>query len=713
MPFVSTDSATFDAATNRYNLTIVENSPADSVIGRVRFDGGGPGRAVYTLLGPDRLKVHIDDDGVIRLAEGVTLDHEGVDGAWRLSVDVSVLFLGDDGSVDTGETSGTAVTVTQVNNPIVWTHPPRMFSIAENSPGGTVVGQVSARDGDGDPVTYRLEGLLAGLFVIDATTGAISLAEGVELDYEGFFETGGRFDLGVVASATGPGGRSSSASQIVTIRLRDVDEAPVFDQERYDFTAAENTAPGVALGRVGATDPDEDVVTYSLTGTHAGMFTINDEGDLALKSGGQLDHEALRSTGGRITLTVTATSIRDGRSQSAAAEISLQVGDVDEAPVFRDDAGRPITSQTVRMNENVAGAVLTRLNAVDPDGDAPVRYFVMTQRDRFMIDDGQLRLKPGVALDYESLHPARIDVEISAVTRQTGERPMVTKMNVTVEVVNVDGQGKGEPDTYERPILSTATGWEDFADLQLSSRLAGFEPHLDRLSYNFSQSTVLYRVVDDPLAEGGRSTQVIVASFLRGSFIDNVLLEGVTDPVTPRNIHNSSFPIKHLVLGTNGDDRYDTSLDGTSHDDYIVGLKGRDQLDGGRGDDILVGGRGNDELEGGAGKDELYGGAGADRFDVSDVAGSSRRADIIRDFSRSDGDKLSVGRRWHVLYRHEDVDRDGLTDTVLYRYVEGYDRSNPAKHGVYAVLMDYVGDLTYEDFEPGFISGLGMAAIEI
>ncbi|MEX0502658.1 hypothetical protein AB3X55_03580 [Alphaproteobacteria bacterium LSUCC0719] len=53
----------------------------------------------------------------------------------------------------------------------------------------------------------------------------------------------------------------------------------------------------------------------------------------------------------------------------------------------------------------------------------------------------------------------------------------------------------------------------------------------------------------------------------------------------------------------------------------------------------------------------------------------------------SDGDKLRVADRWHVLYRHEDVDRNGLADTVLYRYVEGYDRSNPAKHGVYAVLM--------------------------
>lgn len=394
--------------------------------------------------------------------------------------------------------------------------------------------------------------------------------------------------------------------------------------------------------------------------------------------------------------------------QSDLKDAGIAVEVIDFAPGFRDANGRPINSQTVQVNENVAGAILTGFNVVDPDGDGPVRYEVMSHQDQFMIEDGKLRLKPGVALDYESLPHARIVVEVSATTIQTGARPMVTKMNVTVEVVNVDGQGKGEPDTYERPVQSTPMEWQDLADLQLSARLADFEPHLDRLNYDFSQSTVLYRVVGDPLAEGGKSTQVIVASFPRGVVVDNVLLEGVSDPITSRNIHNPTFPIKHLVLGTNGDDRYDSSLDGTPHDDYIVGLQGRDQLDGRGGDDILDGGSGNDELDGGAGKDEFYGGAGADQFDVSDVAGSIRQADIIHDFSRSDGDKLRVGDRSNVLYKQEDVNRDGLTDTVLYRYVEEYNRSNPAEHGVYAILMDFALDLEHQDFVHE-----GLAPIEI
>ena len=172
------------------------------------------------------------------------------------------------------------------------------------------------------------------------------------------------------------------------------------------------------------------------------MFEINDRHELVLKADAVLDYEALAATNGLITLTATATSSRGGATKTDTAEIRLSVKDVDEAPVFRDADDRPITAQTVRVDENDAGAVLTGLNAVDPDGDAPVRYFVTSRRDKFMLLDGQLRLKPGVALDYEALTDGRITVQVSAVSRQTGERPKVTTMDVTVEVNNVGGQGE-------------------------------------------------------------------------------------------------------------------------------------------------------------------------------------------------------------------------------------------------------------------------------
>ena len=96
MPFISTDSATFDAATNRYSLSIDENSPVGSVIGKASFDGGGPGETLYTLSGPDAGKVRLAPDGTLTLAPGVVPDFEAAGDPPRINVTVDALFLGED-----------------------------------------------------------------------------------------------------------------------------------------------------------------------------------------------------------------------------------------------------------------------------------------------------------------------------------------------------------------------------------------------------------------------------------------------------------------------------------------------------------------------------------------------------------------------------------------------------------------------------------------
>ena len=62
------------------------------------------------------------------------------------------------------------------------------------------------------------------------------------------------------------------------------------------------------------------------------------------------------------------------------------------------------------------------------------------------------------------------------------------------------------------------------------------------------------------------------------------------------------------------------------------------------GDDDLSGGKGKDVLVGGVGKDVLIGGAGADDFVFQSVAeaGKGGQRDVIRDFSRAQGDEIDL-----------------------------------------------------------------------
>ncbi len=62
------------------------------------------------------------------------------------------------------------------------------------------------------------------------------------------------------------------------------------------------------------------------------------------------------------------------------------------------------------------------------------------------------------------------------------------------------------------------------------------------------------------------------------------------------------------------------------------------------GDDRLYGGAGDDSLDGGLGRDQLTGGAGADVFVFrdGDLGPTASTADIIRDFSQTQGDMLRL-----------------------------------------------------------------------
>jgi Ca2+-binding RTX toxin-like protein len=96
------------------------------------------------------------------------------------------------------------------------------------------------------------------------------------------------------------------------------------------------------------------------------------------------------------------------------------------------------------------------------------------------------------------------------------------------------------------------------------------------------------------------------------------------------------------IKGSDFSDR----LAGFNGDDLLNGNNGNDWLEGWAGADTLVGGSGNDTLIGGTGKDTLTGGKGRDYFDFditteSGVMSSTR--DIIKDFNKSQGDKIDLG----------------------------------------------------------------------
>lgn len=158
------------------------------------------------------------------------------------------------------------------------------------------------------------------------------------------------------------------------------------------------------------------------------------------------------------------------------------------------------------------------------------------------------------------------------------------------------------------------------------------------------------------------------------------------------------------MIGTKNDD----TLRGDTDDNALYGKKGDDRLYGGSGDDTLRGGKGDDTLLAGDGDDILNGGEGRDfllgsqqlhntrdTFVLKNPASSLGRADIIYRFERYEGDfrpgdTIRFDRDiTQIWFKHEDVNGDGRTDTVLYNNAEG--RADVEGGGVYGVINDFAG----------------------
>jgi len=87
------------------------------------------------------------------------------------------------------------------------------------------------------------------------------------------------------------------------------------------------------------------------------------------------------------------------------------------------------------------------------------------------------------------------------------------------------------------------------------------------------------------------------------------------------------------------------TLIGSNYADRLAGFNGTDTIKGGNGNDVLEGWDGNDKLYGQAGKDILTGGAGSDYFVFDKITESgitSTTRDVIKDFSKSQGDKIDL-----------------------------------------------------------------------
>ena len=236
--------------------------------------------------------------------------------------------------------------------PIIPTFIIRHYTVAENSPVGTDVGDPVAVEStvEGAILRYSIGVTNARtndyrFFSIDAGTAQLRTAAVFDYEtvtYEDPQERGFELSINVTEDSDNDGNIDFTRGGYTTvyIKVTDVDENPPLvwaDGSSATREVAENTPTDTPIGMPVSATGGTGSLTYSLTGTDAASFDI-DSATGQLKTKVPLDYENKNSYTVQVSVTDTA-------SQTDSITVTINVTDVDEPVDPPPDVDPPVVNQ--------------------------------------------------------------------------------------------------------------------------------------------------------------------------------------------------------------------------------------------------------------------------------------------------------------------------------------------------------------------------------
>ncbi|KAK7488419.1 hypothetical protein BaRGS_00020393, partial [Batillaria attramentaria] len=353
-------------------------------------EDAGDTHALY-LSGPASSQFRVED-GVLYTTSLSNLDYES-------SVPLTLVVT----AIDGGRPGQTITKTFTVNITDVNEQPTAIIAsdrkVAENSPGGTVVAELSTRDPDNihserQTFTYRLLNDANGRFHVQGSQLLVTEAAGTCKSARCSLNHEILPDLLIEVMSTDSGSPRMSIVAPIILSITDVNDPPT-NIRLSKHTVLENKPPGTIVGLVMADDEDEsDTLTFTLlNGTD--VLAIDERGQVVTRQ--QLDYETTPS------FVVNIQTVDSGQP-AATVEGTVTVVVADE-------------------NEH-------------PEIQAPTTMFVMENEPVNSVVSGlacNVTVVTEVVLEYEAR--SRYDLEVTA-TDSAGHAVVMT---ITVEDILLDG----------------------------------------------------------------------------------------------------------------------------------------------------------------------------------------------------------------------------------------------------------------------------------
>ena len=452
------------------NETVNENEAGAVVATLTSTDIDDGDSATYSIADdPSGLFEVVGDQ--LKLKEGVALDHEAQD-----SYDITVQVTDSGGLTFEQTITVNVVDVNEAPTDIALSGD----TVAENDAGAVVATLTSSDPDVGDTATYSLADDPSGLF--EVVGDQLKLKDGVALDHEA--QDAYEVTLEVTDSA------GATYQKTVTINVADVNEAPTdimfagapvsVTRDAVVSNAEITTGQGGGQGTATVALPDgaDAVITIdfaridnsfeievngeSLTGgtiqLQRNVFDPDTESFLQFEDGAAIHRPWVPNSDGspRIQAIITEEGVQFYATRTPTSGVlepleltngsitppDLAAGDNTVTVINPDSAGPDGLNALISaqyetsgygVDENDAGAVVATLTSSDPDiGDTATYSLADDPSGLFEVVGDQLKLKDGVALDYEE------QTSYDLTVRVTDSGGLSYEETVTINVADVN-----------------------------------------------------------------------------------------------------------------------------------------------------------------------------------------------------------------------------------------------------------------------------------
>jgi len=366
-------------------FSIKENSPRDYTFGKIEATDPDNNNLTFSIVSgntQDEAFKIMPSTGILSVYNNAAVDYETYS---KFNLEIAVA----NNSYSTVETFEVLV-INQNDAPTI---KGQTFYLIENSAVGTLVGNVVAKDADGNLLYYRItSGNTNNTFALSGLTGDLTVADNEKLNYEGELKT---FDLNIEVSDG-----DYTATAVITVVITDTNDRPIILNQ--SFSTNENNI--TSQFQVVAKDADNNsALTYQiLAGNNGDAFTINEHtGMISVQNINQLDYELYPNF-------LLSVGVNDG-SYTETATVTISLNNLNDNPP-------QIANQTFYVNENSeGGTIVGTVVANDPD-NLLLSFRISKPLDcPFLINtnSGLLTVNSGNFLDCETTCAYTITVAVA------------------------------------------------------------------------------------------------------------------------------------------------------------------------------------------------------------------------------------------------------------------------------------------------------------